>query len=486
MSTTSPPRTMSGRPIVIFILIFTAIVVSIAAVMLFGHPRGKAAPPPSIAVLPFVDLSPAHDQQYLSDGVTGQIIDSLSRIPDFQVVARGSVFALKDKPEPHDIGERFNVRSVLQGTVQRSGSRVHVTAKLINAADEFQLWSQSYDREMKDIFALEDEIPRSIVSTLGLNLAQPLPPAPRADLEAYNLYLEGRYSYFKWQPDDVHRSIAFFEQAIDKDPHYALAYAGLADSYAWPGFFRDGSPDVMREAMPKARAAADHAIELDPRLDSAYVARGEVESLYDYDWDAAHRDYAHASSLNPFSGNAMVSEALTYYAPLGRTKEAIEEMKRAQKLDPLSPVTNTYLGVAYFLDRQYDAAIAQFKKTIEMSPDFHEPHAMLLDAYIASGRTAEARAAGVETIDEAQLLAREGNPEKARQMLRELARKPQNPMKLACAYFAAGDAEAGFKELDHAYREHDGMLAFAKVWPELDSVRSDARFQSLLEKMHLK
>ena len=489
-------RTISGRWIVLAILVITAIAVTIAAVMLFGHPRGNIAPPPSIAVLPFVDMSATQDQEYLCDGMTEEIIDELGRIPDFQVVARSSVFALKGREQDvREIGQRLNVRSVLEGSVQRSGSRVRVTAQLINAADGFHLWSQTYDREMKDIFALEDEISRAIVGTLEIKLAQPLPQAPQADLEAFNLYLQGRYWHFKWQPDEVRHSITFFEQAIQKDPRYALAYAGLADSYAWLGFFRERPTEVM----PKARAAADRAIELDPKLDSAYIARAEVESLYDYDWDAAQSDFKRVATINPSCTNAMFPEALTYLAPLGRTKKAIEEMKRAQNFDPLNPVTNTYLGVVLFFDRQYDAAIAQLKKTIAMAPDFHEPHAMLYYTYVAAGRAADAREEmntlnaaypiRPADLDDVQVLVLEGKLEQARHVMANWKQKRQSvyssPLKAACAYFALGDDATGFKELDRAYQEHDGMLAFVKVWPLLDRVRSDARFQSLLAKMHL-
>ena len=491
-----PERTVSGRWIVLGIVIITTIMVTIAAFMLFGHPRGKIAPPPSVAVLPFVDMSVDKDQQYLCDGMTEQIIDALSRIQGFQVVARSSVFALKGKQQDvREIGERLNVRSVLEGSVQRSGSRVRVTAQLINAADGFHLWSQSYDREMKDIFALEDEISSKIVDTLQIKLAAPLPQAPQADLEAFNLYLQGRYWHFKWQPEEVRHSITFFEQAIEKDPKYALAYSGLADSYAWLGFFRARPHDVM----PKARSAAEKAIELDPRLDSAYVALGEVKAVYDYDFDGAQREFNRAFALNPSCGNAMFSHALTYLAPLGRSAEAIEEMKRARDFDPLNPVTNTYLGVVYFAGRQYDAAIAQLRKTLNLDPNFREAHAMLFYTYLAAGRAADARAELDRlTImtgysgpgpEEVQLLALEGKKAEALRNLREWKQAPQkkysSSMKLACAYIAVGDVSSALKELDHAYDEHDGMLAFAKVWPGLDPIRSEPRFQALLVKLHL-
>ena len=488
-----PERTVPGRWIVLGMLVFIGTIVAIAGTFLFSRPRTNGVPPPSIAVLPFVDMSAEKDQQYFCDGMTEQIIDALSRIPGFQVVARSSVFALKGNPQDvREIGQRLNVRSVLEGSVQRSGSRVRVTAQLINTSDGFHLWSQSYDREMKDIFALEDEISRAIVNTLEIKLAKPLTPAPQADLEAYNLYLQGRYWYFKWRPQEVLRSVEFYQKAIDREPDYALAYAGLADAYSWLGFFRM----PPREVMPKARAAAERAIALEPKLDSAHVALAEIKAIYDYDWDGAQREFARAIEVNPACSNAMFSHSLLYLAPRGRTKDAIDEMKHALELDPLNVVFNTYLGALYLFDRQNDAAIAQIQKTLTLAPGFHEAEGILFHAYLSSGKLAEARTElerakaliGVSTPEEtdALLLATEGRKEAASAILAAVDhRSGPRLVTAACAYLKLGEKDRALDILEQAYEQRDGMLVFSNTWPGLEGLRGEPRFQALLSKLHL-
>jgi TolB-like protein/Tfp pilus assembly protein PilF len=367
-----PQRTISGRWIVLAIALVALTITAVAAVWLFSRPRTTGFPGPSIAVLPFVDLSEEKNQQYFCDGMTEQIIDALSHVPGFQVVARSSMFALKGQQQDiREVGRRFNVRTVLEGSVRRSGNMVRVTAQLNNVADGFHLWSQTYDREMKDIFTLQDEISRAIVDTLQLKLNTPLAKTPQADLEAYNLYLQGRYSYFKWTHDDVRRSIDLFDQAVAKAPGYAPAHAGIADAYTWLGFFH-GRP---RESMPRARVAAEKALALDERLDEAHVALGEVKALYDFDWSAAGREFERALQINPGCANARFSHAITYLAPLGRTKEAIQEMKQTRDLDPLNVVFSTYLGTLYYLDHQFDAAAAELSHALEINPKFLEVYA---------------------------------------------------------------------------------------------------------------
>jgi TolB-like protein/Tfp pilus assembly protein PilF len=488
-------HTVPGRWIVLGMLVFSGTIVAIAATWLFSRPRSEA-PPPSIAVLPFLDMSAEKNQQYLCDGMTEQIIDALSRISGFQVVARSSVFALKGNPQDvREIGRRLNVRSVLEGSVQRSGSRVRVTAQLINASDGFHLWSQSYDREMSDIFALEDDISRAIVNTLEIKLAKPLAPAPQADLEAYNLYLQGRYWYFKWRPPEVLRAVEFFQNAIKRDPDYALAYAGLADAYSWLGFFRMPAQEVM----PKARAAAERAIALDPKLDSAHVALAEIKAIYDYDGAGAQREFARAIEVNPACSNAMFSHSLLYLAPRGRTTEAIDEMKHALELDPLNVVFSTYLATLYFFDRQNEVAIDQLRKTLTLAPDFREAKAMLFHAYITTGKTANAQTeleqlkamAGDTTQDEndALLLAAQGRKDAAREILtavnHQAAKSGPKLVTAASVYVRIDERDRALEALEQAYQRRDGMLAFINVWPELAPLKSDPRFQALLGKLNL-
>jgi serine/threonine-protein kinase len=490
-----PERTVSGRWVVLAIALVALTVTTVAGVWLYSRPRATGVPGPSIAVLPFVDLSEEKNQQYFCDGMTEQIIDALSHVPGFQVVARSSMFALHGPQDIREVGRRFNVRTVLEGSVRRSGNTVRVTAQLNNVSDGFHLWSQTYERQIQDIFTLQDEISRAIVDTLQLKLSGPLVKTPQADLEAYNLYLQGRYEYFKWTHADVRRSIDLFEQAVAKEPGYAPAYAGIADAYSWLGFFH-GRP---RDSMPKARVAAEKALALDERLDEAHVALGEVKALYDFDWTAAGREFDRALQINPGCTNARFSHAITYLAPLGRTKEAIQEMRAALDVDPLNAVLGTYLGTLYYLDRQFDAAAAELKRVLESSPNFHEAHGMLFRVYLDAGKLQEARReldrinapTGQSTPDltDAALLAREGHVAQAREALAHCVRLAKNtyvgPLKFACTYAAMGDISAGLNELDRAYEERDGMLAFMKTWPSLDPLRGEPRFKALLAKIGL-
>lgn len=330
------------------------------------------------------------------------------------------------------------------------------------------------------------------MKTLEIKLAKPLTPAPSTDLEAYNLYLQGRYWYFKWRPDDVRRSVEFYEKAIERVPDYALAYAGLADAYSWLGFFRMPA----REVMPKARAAAERAIALDARLDSAHVALAEIKALYDYDWDGAQREFAKAIEVNPACSNAMFSHSLLYLAPRGRTREAIEEMKHALELDPLNVVFSTYLGTLYYFDHQNDAAIQQLQKALTLAPGFHEAESMLFHTYLGSGKLAEARAE-VDRVNaqegrtspdesEAALLAREGRADAARAVLSAIQAKTGTKLiNAAGAYVALGDKDRALDALERGYDERDGMLVFINAWPELEGLKSEPRFRALLQKLHL-
>jgi len=479
-----PTRTVSGRWIVAGILMVTAVMVSIAAVMLFGRPRGKVAPPPSVAVLPFLDKSVDHDAQPLCNGIAVQLIDSLGGIPGFKVIAQRSAFAVKDL-DLRDVGLKLNVRSVLQGSVERFGSRLHVAVDLINAADGFHLSSQVYDREMKDVFALENTIAQAVVDTLDIKLTVPLPKAIPTDAEAFDSYLQGRSWYFKETPEDVRRAIPFFEQAIQKD--YAPAYSALADAHIW--LARAGSDP--REEFSQARAASDKAIQIDPRSLSAYVDRAEARALGDYDWGGAQSDFARALAIDPSSAVALSSHAFLYLAPSGRTQDASEEIKRALDTDPLNPTIVTELGSLYLFDQQNQAAISQLRKALELAPDLAEAHRMLFLAELSAENKQEARSElirlkdGDPGLNRARELLIDGHNQEAIQVLREGEPAPSEIFSLAMTYFGLGDLKDGFDELDQAYRDRDPMLVFLKVWPGLDPVRRDPGFQAMLAKLHL-
>ena len=455
---------------------------------------------PSIAVLPFVDLSEAKDQEYFCDGMTEEIIDALARVRGFHVAARSSAFAFKNKQQDiREIGRKLNVGAVLEGSVRKSGNRLRVTAQLNNVADGYHLWSETYEREMKDIFALQDEISRAIVSTLRVQLGEtgkaPLVTPPTGNLDAYNLYLQARYLHSKWQLAPMRQSLTVFQQAIAQDPGFAPAYAGLASSYTWLGFFRARPRDVM----PGAEEAARKALSIDGQLGAAHISLGDVKALYDWDWEGARREYETALQINPSDAVAHFSHSLLYLAPLGRIDEAIQEMQRARDLDPLNVVFHTYLGMLFYFAGRYDEAVTQLRNTIGMAPDFAEAHNTLFRVHLEQHKLSEARAELDRShalmgqtspgLADAQLAVAEGHMEIARQLLaaceRVSAREYVSPASMACVHTALGDKDGAFRYLDRAFEERDGMLAYARIFPAFASLRSDPRFIALLRRLNL-
>ena len=478
--------------------------VLVAAIGIWLLVRGRwpasDAAVPSIAVLPFVDLSEAKDQEYFCDGMTEEIIDALARVHGFHVAARSSAFAFKNKQQDiREIGRKLNVGAVLEGSVRKSGNRLRVTAQLNSVTDGYHLWSETYEREMKDIFALQDEISRAIVSTLRVQLGErgkaPLVSAPTGNLEAYDLYLEARYLHSKWRPEPMRQSIGLFERAIAQDPSFAPAYAGLAASYTWLGFFRVRPRDVM----PGAREAAQKALSIDSRLGAAHISLGDVKALYDWDWEGARREYETALQINPDDWGAHFSYSLIYLAPQGRVGEAIREMQRARELDPLNVTINTYLGMLFDFDGQYDRAVRQLHDTLAIAPDFAEAYSTLFRVYLDQHRFDDARAAldrchalvgqTVPGLANAQLAAAEGRVDSARQILAACERAGEreyfSPGSVASVYVALGDKDAAFRALERGFAERDGMLAYLKTYPALGALRSDPRFAQFLRRLNL-
>jgi TolB-like protein/Tfp pilus assembly protein PilF len=455
---------------------------------------------PSIAVLPFVDLSEAKDQEYFCDGMTEEIIDALARVRGFHVAARSSAFAFKNKQQDiREIGRKLNVGAVLEGSVRKSGNRLRVTAQLNNVTDGYHLWSETYEREMKDIFALQDEISRAIVSTLRVQLGEtgkaPLVTPPTGNLDAYNLYLQARYLHSKWQLAPMRQSLSLFQQAIAHDPGFAPAYAGLASSYTWLGFFRARPRDVM----PGAKEAAQKALSIDSQLAAAHISLGDVKAVYDWDWESSRREFETALQINPDDAGAHFSHSLLYLAPLGRIDEAIQEMQRARDLDPLNVVIHTYLGTLFYFGGRYQEAVTQLRNTVGMAPDFAEVHSTLFRVYLEQHKLDEARAEldrshalmgqKVPGLADAQLSAVEGHMDAARQLLaaceRTYAREYVSSASMACVHTALGDKDGAFRYLDRAFEERDGMLAYAKIFPAFAPLRSDPRFTALLRRLNL-
>jgi len=496
-----PQRVRAWQPAVATILVVAILATSI---YLFSRARKRAAALgselASIAVLPFADLSPDKDQEYFCDGMTEEIIDALAKMNGFRVVARTSSFAFKGKQQDiREIGKKLNVATVLEGSVRKDGNRLRVTAQLNSVADGYHLWSETYERELKDVFAVQDEISRAIVDTLQLKLAGPGRQSrpSSANVEAYDFYLQGRYHWSRWRSEGAERAIEYFQQAIQKDPNYAAAYSGLADSYAWMGFFGAMPPN---EAMPKARQAALKALSIDDSLAAAHTSLGYVKALHEFDWPGAEREFKRALQLNAGDSDAHFGYGITYLAPIGRLDEAVEEMKIARDLDPLSPIANTYLGLAYHFVGNLPEAAAQLRKALELDPGFVEArlelanlsidqqdfkefysHLDLAKELAPESRTDLMRATGY---------AIEGKKTEALQLVHKWEKPPNGVFvrstSIANVYAVLGDKAQMYTWLDRAYADRDGMLAFLKPQGAYRPYRSEPRFIALEKKLGFK
>jgi len=454
----------------------------------------------SIAVLPFVDLSPQKDQEYFCDGISEEIINALTKIKDLRVVARTSSFSFKDRQiDIREIGSKLNVEKILEGSVRKAGNRLRITAQLINVEDGYHIWSERYDRDLEDIFTIQDEVTLAIVDMLKIKLLErekaKLVKRHTEDIDAYNLYLKGRYFWNKRTAEGLKRAIEYFNRAIEKDSQYALAYAGLADSHIMLTYYSSSPPE---EGFIRAKEAAMKAVDLSENFAEAHASLALATIMCDRDWKAAEKEFSLALELNPNYANAHLWYAW-YFLWIGQNNEAIKEMKKAHKLDPLSLVINSDLGLSFYFARQHNQAIEQFRKTIEIEPDYIYLHLYLGWAYIQMSMYEEAL---TEILKEKELL-KGWNPlvetslgviyvqmdkrEKTQEILDELIKRSEleyvSPFHIALVYFALGENDQGFEWLDIAYEKRDYWLLWIKIEPFLDNIRIDQRFKMLIKKM---
>jgi serine/threonine protein kinase/Tfp pilus assembly protein PilF len=454
---------------------------------------------PSIAVLPFVNMSGDKEQEYFSDGLAEEIINALTQIPGLKVTARTSAFAFRGKDQDiTKIADTLRVRTILEGSVRKAGNRIRVTAQLVNAADGYHLWSQRYDREMTDVFAIQDEICQSIVGSLRIKLTadQPLVKRYTENVEAYNLYLKARYHSLKFTPDSLVKGKEFCEQAIAVDPNYALAWFGLADFYNILSYFGFMHP---KEASAQCRQAVLKALELDEMLPQAHAMMG-VLFAEEYDWKSAEREFSRALEIAPASSDVLYLYAYFYLVPMRRLDEAIAVSKKTLERDPLSPLLQYYLGQWHYYARQWDLAFKQFHYALELDPHHWLSHSKLGFTYLLTGKPDEAIRA-CETA--AQLMGRNtyalgmlgfvyakvGQIEKARKLLDELhelvARTYVTPANISFIYFGMGEIDKCFDWLEKALEERVGYINHIDVEPLNDPLRSHPRYQALLRKMNL-
>ena len=470
---------------------------------MFRKPVSKALP--SIAVLPFLNLSSDKENEYFSDGLAEEIINALTRIPNLRVTARTSAFAFRGAQEDvRKIGDTLNVASVLEGSVRKSGNRVRISVQLIGVADGNNLWSERYDREMTDVFEIQDEISQAIVARLKVQLAGesgeatvPIVKRYTENLEAYDLYLRGRYELYKMTREGLDASKRLFEEAIRLDPHYAPAHDGLAYCWYSEGFLGFVAP---KEAMPRAKAAVRRAIELDESVAEAHATLGVILALYDWDWPGAEREMMRSIELNGASPGSRDVYAFYYLRPVGRIDEAVAEVQNALSLDPLSILFRVHLGFLYYVQRNYEHSIAQFRKVLEMNPQYYLAHAMMAPVYTqtchfnealecyARARVADANSKFVDSL-EAMTLAVAGQREKAEAMLAAILKRAAHeyisPVSIAYICTALGDHDAAFGHLDRAIHDRDPNILGLKSNPIFDALREDPRYHALLKKMQL-
>ena len=393
------------------------------------RPKSSGDAISSVVVLPFVDMSPAKDQEYFSDGLTEEIIDALSRVPNLHVVARTSAFQFKGKAaDIRQIGRQLDVSSVLEGSVRKSGDQLRITAQLNRVSDGFHLWSRTYDRPLRDVFAVQREISQAIAGQLGAG--QVRHREPTADMQAYRFYQEGRYFFNQFNPNTYEKAVERFRQAVERDPKFALAYSGLADALAYRAESLGAPP---KEIMPQARQAAEKAIALDPTLGEGHTSLGIV--LQDYEWDisAAEREFRRAIELIP--GSAYASHWLGHtFEAQGRLDDAMRQMRASLALDPLSAPIYTDLALELIGGKKYDDALALLQKGRELFPDSPTILFTEASANLEKGDTAHAREyfAALKQLmqgkeDEAMMIsgegylaAKEGRPADARAALAHL------------------------------------------------------------------
>jgi serine/threonine-protein kinase len=451
--------------------------------------------PDSIAVLPFVNMSSDPENEYFSDGLTEELISALSNVHGLRVVARTSVFQYKAKPaDVRQIGAQLNARMVIEGSVRKAGDRLRITAQLVDARNGYETWSRTYRVEMKDLFAVQQEIARAIASTLRERERGPL-TRRTGSLDAYHSYLKGRFYLNKWSEEGFRKSIDFFEEAIVQDPDMAAAWSGLSDALFVMACHGKLSP---REAMPKARGAAERAMELGDSFAEPHVSLGAVRAIYDWDWEGAEREFQRAIELDPGSATAYQWYGVLCLIPKGRLDEAESAIRHARELDPLSPPINTSLGLVYFVQARYEEAIRYFEKALEIDPNFYLAHwwlgviylnrSMLLKAF------AELRKAGVvsgkrhyDTTTFTYGDALIGKRAKARRMLGELTRlsaeRHISPVMIAAVCVMLGEKDAALDWLDKAYTERDSWLAWVGVDRRFDPLRNEERFTTLLSQI---
>jgi TolB-like protein/DNA-binding winged helix-turn-helix (wHTH) protein/Tfp pilus assembly protein PilF len=464
--------------------------------------RGKANRSSSLVVLPLENLSGDKEQDYFADGMTDDLIANLAKIHSLRVISRSTAMAYKGthKPLPQ-IATELNVDAVVEGTVMRVGNRVRITAELVQVSTDQHLWADTYESPIGDVLALQNRVSSAIVDEIRINLTKEdkerLAQKPSVSPEAYEDYLKGRYYWNKRSGDGFEKAIGYFEEATQRDPQYALAYAGLADCYGIIGATIYGRLPAS-EAAPKAKAAAIRALEIDPSLAAAETSLATAKFNYDWDWAGAAEGFKKAIQLDPGYSTAYQRYSL-YLSAMGKFDESLQQIKKARELEPLSTSINTSIGWRLYLAREYDRAIAQLRDTLEMDPASEWAHLNLGQAYEQKGQFGPAieelqkalelshsSPLTISALAHAQALS--GNHAAANKLLAQLEalskKQYVSPYYVAVVYLGLGKNEVAMNWLEKAYTDRSNGLVFLKVEPELDPLRANPRFVTLQSRLN--
>lgn len=486
------------RPWMVAVPVLAAI--GVASVLIINPPGplerllARRSPPriESIAVLPLVNLSRDPEQEYLADGMTEELITTLGQTSALRVISRTSVMRYKGSTKPlPEIARELNVDAVVEGTLSRSGGRVLVTANLLHGPTDRHLWAQSYERDLDDVLILQREIARTIVKEIRATIsptAQARQGRPRPlNPEAHELYLKGQYHYYKWTPPEFEKAVTYFEKAIAVDPNYAEAYLGLAKTYGWQWIQGSLQP---KDAYPKFSAALKRALEIDDTLPEAHYVLAVSAFYFYWNWGQAEAEFKRALALNPNLEEARFEYAW-FLSSMGRFAEGVAEAKRAVENDPLSVLANLALGLNYQRARQYDQALAQCRKTIELEPNDPRAHEFIAGVYQDLGLFEEAVRANQKAMtlraaksEDVAALGEAFRTSGLTGWLRWSLARTKNPFQLAIINMRLGNKDEAFKNLERAYQEHEWQMVQLKILPAWDPLRSDPRFQELLRRMN--
>jgi serine/threonine protein kinase/Flp pilus assembly protein TadD len=486
----------------ILAIAMATLIVAISSLTYFFYSPKAASAIDSIAVLPLVNASNDPNSEYLSDGITESIISNLSQLPQLKVMARSTVFHYKGTEiDPREVGRQLGVRAVMAGRLLQEGDHLIVRTELVNVADGTQLWGAEYDRKLSDVLALQQDISREISENLRLKLTgeekKRLTGRDTTNGEAYQFYLRGRYLWNKRTADGITKAIGQFQQAIDRDPNYALGYVGLVDCY---GLLEEYAGVPASETLPKARAAADRALQIDDSLSEVHTSSAFVFQQM-WRWPETEEEYKRAISLNPNYPTAHHWLSI-YFRAKGRLDDSFREINRAQELDPLSSVIGQNIAEIYLLKNDVDSAIAQCRRIIELDPNFPGAHDELGFAYLKQRRYDDAIAEFQKTVELSGSASRyqgdlgycyavTGRRAEAQAILKELevkyARREAVGQYLADVYAGLGDRDHAFTWLEKDFEQRSGIrLPFIKWWFTFDDLRGDPRFADLMQRMGLK